>query len=72
MEEALRRAAGVLEETQGCLVAVLSAAPAGMEAALRARIQASANAMSALCVGMALQHLCGAAAKNKRAAQENA
>ena len=54
MEEALRRAAGVLEEAQGCLEAVLSAALAGMEAALRARIQASADAMSALCAGMAL------------------
>ena len=72
MEEALRRAAGVLEEAQGCLEAILSAAPAGMEAALRARVQASADAMSALCAGMALQHLRGAAAENKRAAQENA
>ena len=54
MEEALQRAAGVLEEAQGCLAAILSVAPAGMEAIVCARVQAFADAMSALCMGMAL------------------
>ena len=72
MEEALRQAAGMLEEVQADLEIVLSIATGGMEAALRVRVKVSANAMSALCTGMALQHLWGIAAKNKRAAQENA
>ena len=62
---------GSARGSAGCLAAVLSAAPAGMEAVLHVYVQVSTDAMSVLCAGMALHHLCGPTAENKRAEQEN-
>lgn len=53
-----------------CFDKVLVTNVGGMTIGLHTRLAASHEAMETLCAGMALQRLCTAMAKNKRAVQD--